>query len=185
MVPVSAGNRDFSQVICSTSFAERPQMIWVGFQIGGVTNQNKNYGVFENADLESAYVVMNNVQFPHTIIKADWAENNFGFFYEMQKNMRDNYLQMPSRSNESNMIDPKSFRNLHPIFCFDVSKQYHTMEANTVICELHCHFSADTPANLKAYIGYFNDRTLEMRKDGSELIIRKDIRPEEHEMDME
>ena len=38
---------------------------------------------------------MNNSQFPPTLFKADWAENNNGLFYEMQQHVRQTIYSMP------------------------------------------------------------------------------------------
>ena len=62
--PVPAGIQNFQQSITSTYFTERPQMIWVGFQRNGTANQTFNHALYSNEDVESAYIQMNNTQFP-------------------------------------------------------------------------------------------------------------------------
>ena len=54
--------------------------------------------------VESAYIQMNTVHLPLNMFKADWDENDNGFFYEMQENVRENYLQMSSTYMEGNML---------------------------------------------------------------------------------
>ena len=73
------------------------------------------------------------------------------------------------------MITPVNFKDLYTIYCFDVSKQYMTLGSNNITCDLHIHFKAQTGANLRVYIAWFNDRTLEMFADGKPVNIRKDI----------
>ena len=69
-------------------------MVWVGFQkISGTVDQTVNHAIYTHENVETAYVKMNNINFPTTQIKADWSENDNGFFYEMQKDVRANYLQ--------------------------------------------------------------------------------------------
>ena len=118
---------------------------------------------------------MNNAQFPRTLFKADWEENDNGFFYEMQQNVRANYLQHASIYSEGNMMTPGNFKDLFTIFCFDVSKQDMTLGSNSITCDLHIHFKTPTEANLRVYITWFNDRSLEMYRDGRPIGIRKDI----------
>ncbi len=173
--PVPANIHDLQQPVTSNYFTERPQMIWVGFQTCNVVNQTYNHATYLNANVETAYIQMNNSQFPPLLVKADWAENDSGFFYEMQKQMRANYLQYPARYTESNMLTPANFKSLYPIYCFDVSKQELTLGSNNVTCDLHVHFKEVTPAHLRVYIVWFSDRTLEMFTDGSPINIRKQV----------
>ena len=173
--PVPAGITNFQQAITSTYFTERPQMIWVGFQVGDAVDQTRNHALYSNQNVESAYVQMNNTQFPSVCIPADWARNDNGFFYEMQKHARENYLQLPDTYVEGNMLTPASFKDLFTIYCFDVSKQEMTLGSNNITCDLHVKFRDATPANLRVYIAWFNDRTLEMFTDGSPLRIRSQI----------
>ena len=172
--PVPKDIYEFQQPIASTFFTERPQMVWVGFQnISGTVDQTVNHAIYTNANVETAYVKMNNINFPTTQIKADWSENDNGFFYEMQKDVRANYLQHSSMYTEGNMLDPGNFKELYTIYCFDVSKQEFTLSGNNVTCDLHVRFKEKTSENLRVYIGWFNDRTLELYTDGKPLVIRK------------
>lgn len=173
--PVPTNILDFQQPITSNYFTERPQMIWVGFQTCNVTDQTYNHAMYKHANVESAYIQMNNSQIPPVLMKANWTENDSGFFYEMQKHVRANYLQYPARYAEGNMLSPANFRDLYTIYCFDVSKQEMTLGSNNVTCDLHVHFKTPTVAHLRVYIAWFSDRTLEMFTDGSPINIRKQI----------
>ena len=138
-------------------------------------DQKANHALYSNENVESAYVQMNNTQFPPVCIKANWTENDNGFFYEMQKHMRENYLQLSSTYAEGNMLSPANFKDLYTIYCFDVSKQEMTLGSNNVTCELHVHFKTQSAEHLRVYIAWFNDRTLELFTDGSPINIRKEV----------
>ena len=150
-------------------------MIWVAFQTCGTTDQTHNHALYTNENVETAHIMMNNTQFPLNKFKADWTENDNGFFYEMQNHMRANYLQVSSCYSEGNMLTPANFKSLYTIYCFDVSKHEMTVGSNTVTCDLHVHFKTATKANLRVYIAWFNDHTLELFTDGKPLAIRKEI----------
>ena len=173
--PVPQAIQDFQQPIASNFFTERPQMIWVGFQTCTLTNQTFNHALYGNENVETAHIMMNNTQFPLNKFTADWTENNNGFFYEMQNHMRANYLQTSSCYSEGNMLTPANFKSLYTIYCFDVSKHEMTVGSNTVTCDLHVRFKTPTQANLRVYIAWFNDRTLELYTDGKPLTIRREI----------
>ena len=150
--PIPQNVRDFQQTITSAFFTERPQMIWVAFQISGTVDQTINHALYKHADVQSMYVRLNNVQVPHTLVESNWSENDSGFFYEMQKHVRGNYLQYPARYTDGNMLTPANFRTLYTIYCFDVSKQEMTLGSNNVTCDLHVKFRTATPQNLRVYI---------------------------------
>ena len=173
--PVSPGVRDFQQAITSTFFTERPQMIWMAFQTIGTEDQTANFGIYTHANVESAYIQMNNSQFPARTTKALWTQNDNGFFYEMQKHCRDNYLQQDSTFSEGNMLTPANFKSLYPIYCFDVSKQELTLGSNTITCDLHVTFRVAVPANMRVYIVWFNDRTVQLSPAGNPIIIRREM----------
>ena len=174
--PVPNGIQDFQQPICSTYYTERPQMIFVAFQTSSnIINQTVNKALYNNANVESMYIQMNNSQIPHVKEKANWTENDNAFFYEMQKHCRANYLQYPARYTEGNMLTPANFRTLYTIYCFDVSKQDMELGSNNVTCELVVRFSANTPQHLRVYIAWFNDRTVEFMSDGGPINIRREV----------
>ena len=152
---------DFQLPITTNTFTERPQMIWVGFQHGATTDQKFNHALYTNEDVETMYVRMNNEQFPpNALIKANWSENDNGFFYEMQSHVRANYLQYPATYTEGNMLTPANFKDLYTIYCFDVTKQEHALGGNSISCNLHVHFKTQTQANLRVYVAWYSDRTL-------------------------
>ena len=174
--PLAEHIRDLQQTITTAFFTERPQMIWVAFQkISGTVDQIVNHALYTNSDVQSMYVRLNNAQVPPTVVESNWGENDPGFFYEMQKHVRANYLQYPARYTDGNMLTPANFKTLYKIYCFDVSKQELTLGSNNVTCDLHVKFRTPTPANLRVYIAWFNDRTLEMFTDGSPINIRREI----------
>ena len=173
--PVPPNQYDYQLNISTDSFHERPQMIWVGFQrnpSATPTDQKFNHALYSHEDVETAYIKMNNIQYPSRLVKADFAGNDNGFFFEMQEHMRANYLQFPARFTEGNMLNPVNFKDLFTIYCFDVSKGDFSVSSTTVVTSLHVHFKVLTKANLKVYCSWYSDRTLEMHSDGKPLTIK-------------
>ena len=171
--PIPANVYDFQLPITTDTFTERPQMICVGFQHGATTDQRFNHALYSNENVETMQVRMNNEQFPSTLIKANWTENDSGFFYEMQTHMRANYLQYPATYTEGNMLTPANFKDLYTIYCFDVSKQEYALKGNSISCHLHIHFKVQTAAHLRVYVAWYSDRTLELFTDGRPMNIKR------------
>ena len=158
---------DFQMTFTTGNFAERPQMVFIAFQRNQTKDQKFNHALYSNEDVETMYIKLNNERYPSTLIKADWTQNDNGFFYEMQKHCRENYLQYPSRYTEGNMLNPNNYRDLYTIYCFDVTKGDYTLGGNSIVSSLHIHFRTKTQENLVVYVSWYNDRTIEFFTDGS------------------
>ena len=164
--PVPKDIYDFQLTFTTGNFAERPQMVFVGFQRDQTKDQTFNHSLYSHENVETMFIKLNNERYPTTLIKADWANNDNGFFYEMQKHYRENYLQYPSRYAEGNMMNPPTFRDLYTIYSFDVTKGDYTLGGNSIVSSLHVHFKVKTKKNLVVYVTWFNDRTIEFFTDG-------------------
>ena len=115
-------------------------MIWVAFQMGATTDQKFNHALYSHTNVETMVIKMNNTQVPAKPIKTNWTENDNGFFFEMQEHMCANYLQYPDTYTEKNMLNPVNFKDLYPVYCFDVTKQEYKVGSKSVTSKLHIHF---------------------------------------------
>ena len=170
--PVPPNIYDYQLTFTTGNFSERPQMVFVGFQVAQTRNQRFNHALYSHEDVETMYIKMNNHQYPGTLTKADWGQANSGFFYEMQQHCRANYLQYPARFTEGNMLSPANFKNLYTIYCFDVTKGDYALGGNSIVSSLHVHFKTVTKANLLVYVAWYSDRTIELFTDGKPLHIK-------------
>jgi hypothetical protein len=170
--PIGKDLYDYQIVFTTDSYPERPQMVFVGFQKNQTNDQKYNHGIYTHEDVETMYVKMNNRVFPENLVKADFANNDTGFFYHAMLNARANYLQNPSRYGEGSHIDPASFLSLYAIYVFDCTKGEYQVAGQSIVSSLHIHFKKQTGDNLKVYIAWFNDRTLECFSDGKSINIK-------------
>ena len=173
MVPISPKQHSFSIVLSTSSMVERPQVVFFGFQKDMDETQLKNPALFWHSNLETSTISVNNVSFPANPIPANWAENDYGFYYLMQMHARENYLQHPSTFSEGNMINPGNMKSLYPIFVIDISKQDFTIGAKTVTTKLNLRFKEETDDNLILHIAYYSERTLELFTNGERLNIKE------------
>ena len=147
-------------------------MVFVGFQKNHTTDQFYNHALNTHENVETMYVKMNNRVFPENMVKADFENNDPGFFYHSMLNVRANYLQNPSRYGEGCHIDPATFTTLYTIYAFDCTKGDYQVAGQSIVSSLHIHFKKQTPDNLVVYIAWFNDRTLECFSDGKTINIK-------------
>ena len=163
---------DYQIVFTTDSYPERPQMVFIGFQKNQTDDQKYNHALYTNEHVETMYVKMNNRMFPENLVKADFENNDPGFFYHSMLNTRANYLQNPSRYGEGSHITPVTFVKLYAIYTFDCTKGDYQVAGQSIVSSLHIHFKKPTPDNLKVYIAWFNDRTLECFSDGKSINIK-------------
>ena len=173
MAPITKELTDYQLVVCTELFAERPKMLFLVLQACKDDNaQTFNHAAFENHDVESAFVRVNNHQFPTVIQGAKFKQNDFGSFYLDLLHCRANYLMHPADGNC--IITPPLFKTVYPIISFDLTKSEETIASKGVTVEIHLHFRTPAPADLRVYAVWWSDRTLEMYPDGKPLSIKRD-----------
>ena len=173
--PVPDKVLEHQMTIVTTTMVERPQVIWVAFQKDMKSDQKQNNALYWHGDVSQMTIEVNNIQFPTSPISADYDENDLGMFYTMSQQVRENYLQISDSYAEGNMLNPANFRDLYPIYAFDVTKQNFTVGAKSVTTKLNIRFKKATPEHMTVHICWYSDRTLELATDGSCLNIKENI----------
>ena len=68
-------------------------------------------------------------------------------------------------------ITPLDYKNLYPLFLFDVSKQSEKLKYSTTDIQIKMHFSTDPPAGTQAYGGIISDRLINFQSDGNKFSV--------------
>ena len=68
-------------------------------------------------------------------------------------------------------MSPIAFKSLYPIQLFGVSKQSERVTERVVDLTVRMEFSANVPANTRAYALVISDRMLKFRSDGSKMSV--------------
>ena len=68
-------------------------------------------------------------------------------------------------------INPVDYRNLYPLFLFDVSKQSEKLKYSTTDIQIKMHFSANVPPNTQAYAVIISDRLINFQSDGNKFSV--------------
>ena len=66
-------------------------------------------------------------------------------------------------------INPSDYKDLYPLFLFDVSKQSEKLKYSTTNIQIKMHFSANVPANNQAYAVTISDRLINFQSDGNKM----------------
>ena len=152
-----------------------PRFIIVGFQIERNNNQEQNPARFDNCDIGNIYVTLNAKRYPDTDYDIKFNENRFSRIYGDSSTFRKKFFNMDELVSNHN-INPVDFKNLYPIFVFDVTKQSEKLK--TAVSDIHVKMRFNTnPAldnngntrNVMAYAVIISDRLFHFVSDGSKI----------------
>ena len=68
-------------------------------------------------------------------------------------------------------ISPSDYRNLYPLFLFDVSAQSEKLKCSTTDIQIKMHFKANVPAATEAYAVTISDRLINFQSDGNKMSV--------------
>ena len=152
-----------------------PRFIIVGFQIGRNNNQEQNPARFDNCDIGNIYITLNAKRYPDTDYDIKFDENRFCRIYGDSSAFRKKFYNMDELVSNHN-INPVDYKNLYPIFVFDVTKQSEKLK--TAVSDIHVKMrfntnpaldNAGNPRNVMAYAVIISDRLFHFVSDGSKI----------------
>ena len=68
-------------------------------------------------------------------------------------------------------ISPSDYRNLYPLFLFDVSAQSEKLKYSTTDTQIKMHFNANVHAGTEAYAVTISDRLINFQSDGAKFSV--------------
>ena len=163
----------------STSFAWRlsvksspevPRFIIVGFQTGKEGNQEQNPSIFDNVNVNNIYATLNSVRYPTADYNIVFVGQKFSRVYGDVAEFRSKFFNMDELVSSPN-ITPSDYRELYPLFLFDVSKQSEKLKYSTTDILVKMHFNANPPANTQAYAVIISDRLINFQSDGNKFSV--------------
>ena len=152
-----------------------PRFIIVGFQIGRNNHQEQNPARFDNCNIGNIYVTLNAKRYPDTDYDINFNENRFCRIYGDSSTFRKKFYNMDELVSNHN-INPVDYKNLYPIFVFDVTKQSEKLK--TAVSDIHVKMrfntnpaldNANRPRNVMAYAVIISDRLFHFVSDGSKI----------------
>ena len=152
-----------------------PRFIIVGFQIQRNNDQEKNPARFDNCDIGNIYVTLNAKRYPDTDYDINFNDNRFCRIYGDSSTFRKKFYNMDELVSNHN-INPVDYKNLYPIFVFDVTKQSEKLK--TAVSDIHVKMRFNTnpaldrdnnPRNVMAYAVIISDRLFHFVSDGSKI----------------
>ena len=166
---------EFTRRLGVKSSPDIPRFIIVGFQVERNNNQEQNPARFDNCDIGNIYVTLNAKRYPDTDYDINFNENRFCRIYGDSSTFRKKFYNMDELVSNHN-INPVDYKNLYPIFVFDVTKQSEKLK--TAVSDIHVKMRFNTnpaldrdnnPQNVMAYAVIISDRLFHFVSDGSKI----------------
>ena len=160
----------FSWRLSVKSSPEVPCFIIFGFQAGKSGDQEQNPSIFDNVNVSNIYAMLNSVRYPTTDYNISFLAQKFSRVYGDVSEFRAKFFNMDELVSNPN-ITPSDYRELYPLFLFDVSKQSEKLKYSTTDIQIKMHFTANVPANTQAYAVIISDRLINFQSDGNKFSV--------------
>ena len=161
---------NFSWRLSVKSSPEVPRFIIVGFQTNKIGNQKQNPSIFDNVNVSNIYVMLNSMRYPTTDYNISFLGQQYSRVYGDAAEFRSKFFNMDELISSPN-INPTEYRNLYPLFLFDVSKQSEKLKYSTTDIQIKMHFSANVAAGTQAYAVIISDRLINFQSDGNKFSV--------------
>ena len=166
--------KDFTWRLGVKSSPDIPRFIIVGFQTNKNNNQETNPAIFNHLFVRNIYVTLNAKRYPDTDYYNSIKTNQFSRIYGDATLFRKKFFNMDELISNSG-INPLDYRELFPLYLFDVSKQSEKLKTSVSDIHIKASFDADPagvdnpPANTMAYAVIISDRLFHFVSDGSKI----------------
>ena len=170
---VPTNQKSFTWRLGVKSSPDIPRFIIVGFQSDKNNNQEQNPAIFDHLFVRNIYVTLNAKRYPDTDYDNDFTKNQYSRIYGEASSFRKKFFNMDELVSNSG-INPLDYKNLFPLYVFDVTKQSEKLK--TSVSDIHIKAFFDNvpgannpPANTMAYAVIISDRLFHFVSDGSKV----------------
>ena len=173
-IQVPENQKEFTWRLGVKSSPDIPRFIIVGFQSGKNNTQQGNPAIFDHLFVRNIYVTLNAKRYPDTDYDTDFTKNQYSRIYGDAALFRKKFYNMDELISNSG-INPKNYKNIFPLYLFDVSKQSEKLKTSVSDIHIKASFNANPaggnnpPVNTLAYAVIISDRLFHFVSDGSKI----------------
>ena len=165
---VSPNSTAFTWRLGVKSSPDIPRFIIVGFQNNKDNNQQTNPALFNHLFVRNIYVTLNAKRYPDTDYNNDFTKNQYSRIYGDATLFRKKFFNMDELVSNSG-IDPINYKDLFPLYLFDVSKQSEKLKTSVSDIHIKASFGVNPGNNTMAYAVIISDRLFHFVSDGSKI----------------
>ena len=169
MVSVPVGSTSFTWNLGVKT--EKPRYVIIGLQTAKDENQEQNAALFDHQNVTNMKVRINSEEFPPIDVNSSFPLNHIAGWYRRLKEFKSTFYGV-DKMVSSTCVDAKTYKDLYPLFVFDVSRQNEKMGNSTVV-DLSVMMTTATPvpANTNAFSLVISDRKIQFKVDGKRAVV--------------
>ena len=114
--------------------------------------------------------MLNSTRYPKADYNISFLATKFSRVYVDAAEFKIKFFNMDELVSNPN-ITPSDYRDLYPLFLFDVSAQSEKLKYSTTNIQIKMHFNANVPAGTKAYGVTISDRLIKFQSDGNKMSV--------------
>ena len=149
---------------------EVPRFIIVGFQTNKLNSQRQNPAIFNNVGVKNIYVMLNSTRYPEVDYQILFPRQQFSRAYGDAALFRSKFFNMGELVSNPN-INPTDYKDLYPLFLFDVSKQSERLKYSVTDIQIKAFFDNNVNAATEAYAIIISDRLINFKSDGNKFSV--------------
>ena len=115
-------------------------------------------------------VLLNSVEYPAIHYQTDFSKNEYTGYYKAMNDFKHSFYGVKKMISECS-IDGDDFKNLFPLFVFDVSRQMDKLKASVVDVSIRMEFGVAIPAATNAFALTISDRKLKFQSSGNKFSV--------------
>ena len=163
-------NTSFSWRLSVKSSPEVPRFIIVGFQTERNNDQTKNNTLFDNLSVKNIYVMLNSNRYPALDYNLNFPSQKIGRAYGDVSEFRSKFFNINELISNP-CISAYEYKNLYPLFVFDVSKQSERLKYSTTDIQVKAEFNGNPLAGTEGYAVIISDRLINFQSDGYKMSV--------------
>ena len=163
-------SNSFSWRLSVKSSPEIPRYIIIGFQTDRNNDQEKNNTQFDHLKIKNIYVMLNSNRYPTLDYNLDFPTQKIGRAYGDIAEFRSKFFNINELISNP-CISAYEYKNLYPLFLFDVSKQSERLKYSTTDIQVKVTFEESPNAGTEGYAVIISDRLINFQSDGNKMSV--------------
>jgi len=161
--------RNFTWRLSAKSGPEKPHWIIIGFQTDKSGDKEYNPSIFHQCNLTNIFVMLNSKRYPEIDYDdTNFTQQKFSRVYGDAVAFRTKFYHLEDLVSNPN-ITPADYKELLPMFVFDVTKQSKKLKNSVTVIQIKARFSANVAANTETFAAVISDKSLIFQSDGNKM----------------
>ena len=132
--------------------------------------RRKIQGVFNHVNVNNMYITLNSTRYPVVDYDLSFTKQQFSRAYGDAASFRSKFYGMDELVSNPN-ITPSDYKDLFPIFVFDVSRQSEKLKNSVTDIQVKAYFNENVPANTEAFAVVISDRVVSFTSNGNKMTV--------------